>query len=58
MKPLSYGLWFHLSLDYFDVISMIDKSTDYNKLLYICMGTREVLAPGYKLLLSYIGGLK
>lgn len=58
MKPLSYGLWFLLSLDYFDVISMIDKSTDHDKLLYICMGTREMLAPGYKLLLSYIGGLK
>jgi len=35
MKPLSWGSWFHLSFEHFDVISMVDKSTDHGKLLSI-----------------------
>ena len=36
MKPLACGSWFHLSLEHFDVISMVDKSIDLGKLLSIC----------------------
>ena len=27
---------FHLNFEYFDVISMVDKSTEHGKLLFIC----------------------
>ena len=36
VKPLARGLWFHLSLEHFDIISMVDKSIDHGKLLSIC----------------------
>ena len=36
VKPLACGLWFHLSLEHFDVISMVDKSIDHGNLLLIC----------------------
>ena len=32
MKPLACGSWFHLSFEHFDVISMVDKSADNEKL--------------------------
>ena len=32
VKPLARGAWFHLSLQHFDVISTVDKSTDHGKL--------------------------
>ena len=36
MKPLSCGSWFHMSCEHFDVISMVNKSTDDGKLLSMC----------------------
>ena len=36
VKPLAYGSWFHLGLAHFDVISILNKSTDHGKLLSIC----------------------
>ena len=34
MKPLACGSWFHLSFEHFDVISMVDKSADNEKLQF------------------------
>lgn len=36
MKPLVCSLWFHLSLEHFDHIFMVDKSTEHGKLFSIC----------------------
>ena len=35
VKPFACGLWFHLSFEHFDVISMVDKSTDLGEFLSI-----------------------
>ena len=37
VKPLVCGSWLYLSFDlHFDVISMLDKSTEHGKLFSIC----------------------
>ena len=36
LKPLACGWWFYFSFEHFDVIPVVDKSTDHGKLLSIC----------------------
>ena len=37
VKPLACSSWIHLSFEHFDVISVVDKSTDQGKLLSVCL---------------------